>query len=87
MQREKEGNYDKPKKLKNFMSIKTLLIFINFIFISVGQISGVLLVRIYYLHGGKKKVVASIFANSRIPNLDSTNFNFLSEKKKKNYQY
>lgn len=50
---EQNGNYDKPKKLKNFISIKSLLILIYSIFFSNGQISGALLVRIYFLHSGK----------------------------------
>ncbi|XP_049386576.1 purine permease 1-like, partial [Solanum stenotomum] len=67
MEIEQEGNYNKPKKLKNFMSIKTLLILIYCIFLSVGQISGVLLVRIYYLHGGKRKWLQSSLLTAGFP--------------------
>lgn len=63
---EQEGIY-KPKKLKNFMSIKSLLVLINCIFISVGQISGVLLVRIYYLHGGKRKWLQAFLLTAGFP--------------------
>ncbi|TMW84612.1 hypothetical protein EJD97_024831 [Solanum chilense] len=67
MEIEQEGNNNKPKKLKNFMSIKTLLILIYCIFLSVGQISGVLLVRIYYLHGGKRKWLQSFLLTAGFP--------------------
>ncbi|XP_016438519.1 purine permease 1-like isoform X2 [Nicotiana tabacum] len=40
IQREARGEKCKPRKLKNFMSIKTLLVFINCIFMAVGQIAG-----------------------------------------------
>lgn len=63
---EQEGIY-KPKKLNNFMSIKSLLVLINCIFISVGQISGVLLVRIYYLHGGKRKWLQAFLLTAGFP--------------------
>ncbi|PHT32378.1 hypothetical protein CQW23_28715 [Capsicum baccatum] len=66
MEIEQEGNY-KPNKLKNFMSIKTLLVLINLIFISVGQLSGVLLVRIYYLHGGKRKWLQAFLLTAGFP--------------------
>ncbi|MCD7460184.1 hypothetical protein HAX54_043033 [Datura stramonium] len=66
MEIEQEGNY-KPKKLKNFKSIKSLLVLINCIFISVGQISGVLLVRIYYLHGGKRKWLQAFLLTAGFP--------------------
>lgn len=67
MEIEQEGNYNKPKKLKNFISIKSLLILINCIFISVGQISGVLLVRIYFLHGGKRKWLQAFLLTAGFP--------------------
>ncbi|XP_059287025.1 purine permease 1-like [Lycium ferocissimum] len=66
IQREQGANY-KPKKLKNFMSIKSLLVLINCILISVGQISGVLLVRTYFLHGGKRKWLQSFLLTAGFP--------------------
>ncbi|KAL3321991.1 hypothetical protein AABB24_039557 [Solanum stoloniferum] len=84
MEIEQEGNYNKPKKLKNFMSIKTLLILIYCIFLSVGQISGVLLVRIYYLHGGKRKWLQSLLLTVGFPVLIIPISISYVKKKKKN---
>lgn len=67
VQREQEGKNCKPRKLKNFMSIKTLLVFINCIFMAVGQIAGVMLVRIYFLHGGKRKWLQAFWLTAGFP--------------------
>ncbi|KAJ8539456.1 hypothetical protein K7X08_013708 [Anisodus acutangulus] len=66
MEIKQEANY-KPTKLKKFMSIKSLLVLINSIFIAVGQISGVLLVRIYFLHGGKRKWLQAFVLTAGFP--------------------
>ncbi|KAK4726285.1 hypothetical protein R3W88_031202 [Solanum pinnatisectum] len=84
MEIEQESNYNKPKKLKNFMSIKTLLILIYCIFLSVGQISGVLLVRIYYLHGGNRKWLQSLLLTVGFPILIIPISISYVKKKKKN---
>ncbi|OIT34416.1 purine permease 1 [Nicotiana attenuata] len=67
IQREQEGKKCKPRKLKNFMSIKTLLVVINSIFMAVGQIAGVMLVRIYFLHGGKRKWLQAFLLTAGFP--------------------
>ncbi|KAK4726286.1 hypothetical protein R3W88_031203 [Solanum pinnatisectum] len=83
MEIEQEGNYDKPKKLKNFMSIKSLLILIYSIFFSIGQISGAMLVRIYFLHGGKRKWLQSFLLTAGFPILIlPISISFVKKKKK-----
>lgn len=83
MKIEQEGNYNKPKKLKNFMSFRSLLILINCIFILVGQISGVLLVRIYYIHGGKRKWLQAFLLTAGFPILIlPISISYIKKKKK-----
>lgn len=54
METELGSNYD-PEQHQNSKHVKGFLVFLNCMLMSIGQVAGPLLLRLYYLHGGKRK--------------------------------
>lgn len=54
-------------KLKFCISMKALIVFSNCILLAIGQVSGPLLVRIYFLHGGKRKWLTAWLLTAGFP--------------------
>ncbi|XP_031118446.1 purine permease 3-like [Ipomoea triloba] len=50
-----------------FLSFKSLVVIINCVFLAVGQIGGVILIRLYFLHGGKRKWLSSYLLTAGFP--------------------
>lgn len=61
-----DGNNDpKPNQTSKFM--KAILILLNCTLLSVGQVGGPLLVRLYYLHGGSRRWLTSWLLTAGFP--------------------
>lgn len=61
------GNKNEPDQHRNKKQTKAFLVFLNCMFMAVGQVAGPLLVRIYYLHGGKSNWLGAWLLTAGFP--------------------
>eukprot|EP00257_Ricinus_communis_P024798 XP_025012212.1 purine permease 1 isoform X2 [Ricinus communis] len=62
-----QGSNSRPKQQENSKHIKILLVVLNCLLMSIGQVGGPLLIRLYYLHGGKRKWLTSWLLTAGFP--------------------
>ncbi|KAJ7006853.1 hypothetical protein NC653_006040 [Populus alba x Populus x berolinensis] len=61
------GNKNEPDQHQNKKRTKAFLVFLNCMLMAVGQVAGPLLVRIYYLHGGKSNWLGAWLLTAGFP--------------------
>ncbi|KAI5597843.1 hypothetical protein POPTR_002G099600v4 [Populus trichocarpa] len=61
------GNMNEPDQHQNKKHMKAFLVFLNCMLMAVGQVAGPLLVRIYYLHGGKSNWLGAWLLTAGFP--------------------
>ncbi|XP_027149480.1 purine permease 1-like [Coffea eugenioides] len=61
------GKHNMLNKFKICISMKTLMVLFNCILLTIGQVGGPLLVRIYFLHGGKRKWLTAWLLTAGFP--------------------
>ncbi|XP_011016754.1 PREDICTED: purine permease 1-like [Populus euphratica] len=61
------GNKNEPDQHQNKKHMKAFLVFLNCMLMAVGQVAGPLLVRMYYLHGGKSNWLGAWLLTAGFP--------------------
>ncbi|KAI3939749.1 hypothetical protein MKW92_042136 [Papaver armeniacum] len=62
-----EQHHQQEKETKKKKKMKLLLLIVNCILLSVGQVGGPMMLRLYYLHGGQRKWLSSWLQTSSFP--------------------
>lgn len=61
------GNKNEPEQHQNKKRMKLFLVFLNCMLMAIGQVAGPLLMRIYYLHGGKSNWLGAWLLTAGFP--------------------